>query len=96
MSDGIEGILLGAHVINDNSEIVENNNAPVNYPGAWSPHKAYALRKHGFFVPPATGKPVSKPRHLVNVETKYVIFWSFFFVNVETKYVVRTNSKRDR
>ena len=73
VSDGIEGILLGAHVINDNSAIVEKNDAPVNYPGAWKPHKAYALRKHGFFVPPVTGKAAVESSNSVIVERKFAI-----------------------
>ena len=80
VSDGIEGILLGAHVINDNSEIVEKNDAPVNYPGAWAPHKAYALRKHGFFVPPVTGEPVARSRYILFPKIFVFFLMNLFFL----------------
>ena len=31
VSNGIEGMLLGAHIVNDNVAIVEDNEAPVNF-----------------------------------------------------------------
>ena len=72
MSDGVEGMLLGVHVTNDNVAIVENHEAPVNFQGSWSPHQPYALRKHGFFVPPATGTFVLGCIHVRSID-KYVL-----------------------